>query len=241
MLAGVGVTWYTWLEQGRDINASVQVLDAVAATLRMDGQERYHLLQLAGVAVASPRSPSQCVGISADGQAVLDQLDPFPAVALSQHYDILAYNRAYNWLAGDLDAIDVAERNHLWLFFTHLYWQDVCRASRTEAGAHLVADLRANIADQLDDPMWTDLVERLRNASAEFETLWLRHDVVDRGSPAKDFDSPGGDLRLQLSRFGVGDLPGGARMMVYSPRDEATRERLSQMVSLDATRRFRAV
>ena len=39
-LAGVGVTWYTWLEQGRPINASVQVLDAIARVLRLGGSER---------------------------------------------------------------------------------------------------------------------------------------------------------------------------------------------------------
>src|SRR4029453_8689409 len=45
-LAGVGVTWYTWLEQGRRINASIQVLDAVARTLRLDPAERGHLYRL---------------------------------------------------------------------------------------------------------------------------------------------------------------------------------------------------
>ncbi|MDX2974126.1 helix-turn-helix domain-containing protein [Kribbella solani] len=48
LLAGVGVTWYTWLEQGRDINVSAQVLEAVADTLRLDRQERSHLFTLAG-------------------------------------------------------------------------------------------------------------------------------------------------------------------------------------------------
>src|SRR5690242_21273185 len=47
-LAGVGVTWYTWLEQGRDINPSAQVLDAISRTLRFDTHERSHLLTLAG-------------------------------------------------------------------------------------------------------------------------------------------------------------------------------------------------
>src|ERR1700722_3382024 len=46
-VAGVGVTWYTWLEQGRPINASVQVLDAIATTLRLDPVERAHLFRLA--------------------------------------------------------------------------------------------------------------------------------------------------------------------------------------------------
>src|SRR6516165_5656978 len=48
-LAGVGVTWYTWLEQGRDINASPQVLDAVSRTLLLDPHERDHLFRLADV------------------------------------------------------------------------------------------------------------------------------------------------------------------------------------------------
>src|SRR6266567_6539337 len=47
LLAGVGITWYTWLEQGRPINASWQVLDAIAHTLRMDATQRWHLYRLA--------------------------------------------------------------------------------------------------------------------------------------------------------------------------------------------------
>src|SRR6202046_1392981 len=58
-LAGVGVTWYTWLEQGRKINASVQVLDAIATTLRLDATERAHLFRLADVPGAS--GPADCV------------------------------------------------------------------------------------------------------------------------------------------------------------------------------------
>src|SRR5207237_8921903 len=48
-LAGVGVTWYTWIEQGRDVNASPQVLDAIARTLRFDEHEHAHLCTLAGL------------------------------------------------------------------------------------------------------------------------------------------------------------------------------------------------
>ena len=238
LLAGVGVTWYTWLEQGRDINASVQVLEAIARTLQMDSQERWHLFQLAGVTVVAPAS--QCDVVGTTGQAVLDQLDPFPAVVLSPRYEILGYNRAYNRLGGDLDSIDPGERNHLWLFFTHPYWQRLCVSRRPEAAAHLVGNMRAAMAAHLDDPLWAQLVRRLREASEEFEALWLRHDVVNRALPAKDFTSPVGDLHLQLLRLGVGDQPGGSRMMVYTPRDEVTRTRLEQLVAYDAAQQLRA-
>ncbi|GAB4083095.1 helix-turn-helix domain-containing protein [Modestobacter muralis] len=240
LLAGVGVTWYTWLEQGRDINASVQVLEAISRTLRMDTQERWHLFQLAGVTVVAP-STNSCDVVGEAAQAVLDQLDPFPTVVLSRRYDILGYNRAFNALAGDLDSIDPGERNQLWLFFTHPWWRDVCLNRRPEAGAHLVANLRAGLAEHLDDPLWTELVRRLREASPEFETLWRRHDVMDRGMPAKDFRSPVGDLHLQLQRFQAGELSGGARMMVYTARDEVTRARLDDLVAWDARQRLHAV
>ncbi|HWJ81345.1 MAG TPA: helix-turn-helix transcriptional regulator [Nocardioides sp.] len=238
LLAGVGVTWYTWLEQGRAINASVQVLEAIARTLRMDSQERWHLFQLAGVTVVPPAS--QCPGLPEGGQDVLDQLDPFPSAIVSARYDLLAYNRAYNRMMGDLDGIEPGERNTLWLFFTNPYMQGICLGNREVAAAHLVGTMRAAMAQHVDDPLWTGLVQRLCEASEEFDAIWRRHDVVDRALPLKDFTSPVGDLHLQVTRFEVGES-GAARMMVYSPRDEATRARLDQLVEYDAAHRLRAV
>ena len=238
LLAGVGVTWYTWLEQGREINASVQVLEAIARTLKMDNQERWHLFQLAGVTVVAPTTQCSATGAVTE---ILDQLDPFPAVVLSRRYDILGYNRAYNRLAGDLDAMEPGERNHAWLFFTHPYWQDLClQGKREEAARHLVGTMRAAMTQHLDDPIWTSLVQRLREASEEFDAIWRRHEVLDNALPAKDFKSPVGDLHLTASRFAVG-ADGFTRMVVYSPRDEETRARLTQLVAYDEAQRLRAV
>src|SRR3954463_14595181 len=75
--SGVGVTWYTWLEQGRPINASAAVLAAIARTLRLDRFERAHLFTLAGV--ADPDLPDEPDGIDPVVHAVLDQLQPYPA------------------------------------------------------------------------------------------------------------------------------------------------------------------
>src|SRR5947199_128186 len=69
-LAGVGVTWYTWLEQGRPINASVQILDAIARTLRLDQAERAHLYRLAEIpAVPDPAGPDE---LPSEIHAILD-------------------------------------------------------------------------------------------------------------------------------------------------------------------------
>src|SRR5689334_19482042 len=114
-LAGVGMTWYTWLEQGRDINASDQVLAALARTLRLDPHEQAHLFTLAGVPVAGASSDDQV--ISPEIRAVLDQLHPYPAYVTNGRYDLLAYNRAYTALLGNLDALPFLERNTLWILF----------------------------------------------------------------------------------------------------------------------------
>jgi len=53
-LAGVGLSWYTWLEQGRDIKPSAQVLDALARVLEFDVGERAHLFHLARVELPLP-------------------------------------------------------------------------------------------------------------------------------------------------------------------------------------------
>src|SRR5580704_17737171 len=91
-LAGVGVTWYTWLEQGRPINASVQVLDAIARTLRLDTTERAHLFRLADVPGAS--GPADCVDcpLPPEVQQVVDAI-PLPAVILNERFDLLAWNK----------------------------------------------------------------------------------------------------------------------------------------------------
>jgi transcriptional regulator with XRE-family HTH domain len=237
LLAGVGVTWYTWLEQGRPINASVQVLESIARTLHMDGQERWHLFQLAGVTLVPP--VRECTQVGAAGQRLLDQLDPYPAVMLSSRWDIVAYNRAFNWLGGDLDAIDPGERNQAWLFFTNEHWMNLC-VRRHEAAAHLVGSMRMAMGREVDDPLWTVLVQRLREASSEFDDLWSRHDVVDRALPAKDFRTPVGELHLETQRFGIGQS-GLNRMAVYVPRDDVSEARLGELLALGESRTLRAV
>src|SRR5258708_18886115 len=81
MLAGVGVTWYTWLEQGRPINASTQVLDAVARTLKLDQPEREHLYRLADVpeAAAAAEEAAQVAQVAPGLQRILDGLATLPA------------------------------------------------------------------------------------------------------------------------------------------------------------------
>src|SRR5215472_18226759 len=83
-LAGVGVTWYTWLEQGRPINASTQVLDAIARTLRLDPVERTHLFRLADVPAGDQLASCADCPLPAEVQHVLDALAACPASVVNE-------------------------------------------------------------------------------------------------------------------------------------------------------------
>ena len=143
-LAGVGVTWYTWLEQGRPINASAQVLGAVAQTLRLDQAERQHLYRLADVADAAATAGaagSACEQVPADVQGIMDSLVPLPACVMNERYDLLGWNEAYAVLWPGVVGARPGERNILWLNFT---LPDCCHpyVTRHEQLARLVAQFR---------------------------------------------------------------------------------------------------
>lgn len=227
-LAGVGVTWYTWLEQGRAAGASDQVLAAVAGTLLLDGHERAHLFALAA---AEPYRPTEAPPVPAEVRAVLAQLDPFPAFVVDGRHDLVAYNRAYAVLVGDLDALPAPERNLLWLMFVK---RTSSRAvdDGGQARAVMVAQLRAAMVDHLADPAWTGFVARLLAASTGFSELWQRYDVLRPEDTRKRVLHR--ELDLLCFTQTCGWLAGrtGLRMVTYVPSDAATRASLDRAARL---------
>jgi hypothetical protein len=95
-----------------------------------------------------------------------------------------------------------------------------------EEAPRMVATLRASFAQHLNEPAWTGFVQRLSVASPEFAQLWTRHEVASPGSRTKHFLHPqAGLLRLRSTSLAVADMP-EARIVVYTPADDETRERL---------------
>ena len=225
-LAGVGVTWYTWLEQGREINPSAQVLDAIARTLQFDSHEHSHLFTLAGIATTTVAA--QCIELCPTVQPLLDQLEPFPACVLNDRLDLLAYNRVYASFFEDLDAIPVEDRNLLWLTFTDAAWRRPI-VDWDESVGNLVAEYRAAMARHLDEPAWKLLVARLHRASPEFRAFWERHDVQSVVSRRKRALHPtAGLLSVEYTNLWLGERH-GTRIVAFTPADERTRKRLDSL------------
>ncbi|MFJ3493067.1 helix-turn-helix transcriptional regulator [Streptomyces sp. NPDC086091] len=225
-LSAVGVTWYTWIEQARDIQVSVQVLDALARTLLLDASERAHLFQLAGAADPSPAS--SCTGITDALRATLMQLDPLPACIQNSRYDILAYNRTYARLLCDLDAIPPEDRNCMLLVHTDPGWRSSI-VHLDETTRLMAAKLRAAMAGHLSEPAWKTLLGRLQAASPEFRENWERYEIVANRSKTKLFRNAHVGL-LTLSHTDLWLSPQqGARMVTYTPVDTESRERLEKL------------
>jgi transcriptional regulator with XRE-family HTH domain len=225
-LAGVGVTWYTWLEQGRDIRASAQVLDAIARTLGFDAQERSHLFTLAGT--ADGNAATRCARLSPAVELVLEQLEPYPALAVNARFDILAYNRVWGSTFPFVEALPSDDQNCLWLVFTAPQWRKAL-ADWDEAAARMVAQYRAAMAEHVAEPAWKALVGRLHRASPEFAEVWARHDVRGPETAVKRIRHPlVGMLRLEHTYLWLD--PGlGTRIVSYTPADARTAAKLAEL------------
>jgi len=223
LLAGVGVTWYTWLEQGRQINASTQVLDAVASTLRLDRAEREHLYRLAE---ATPLR-TECAGRAVPDaiREIIDSLDPLPASLLNGRHDMLMSNSASEELFWEWHTMPCVHKNTLWCCIT----EPTARGKFPEYEAHvryLVARMRSAYSRHIGDPDWEEDIRRLASLSREFADLWARHEVADPEPRTLTYLHPrAGKLCLAVSELQVPAMP-EARIVVYTPQDDQTREKM---------------
>jgi transcriptional regulator with XRE-family HTH domain len=223
LLAGVGVTWYTWLEQGRQINASTQVLDAVARTLRLDRAEREHLYRLAE---ATPLR-TECARTQVPGtiREIVHSLEPLPATLVNSRFDILLSNDAHEELFWDWHSMPCIHKNTLWCCITEPSARDKFPEYDKQI-RYMVARLRSAYSRHLGDQDWEEDIRRLASLSHQFAELWARHEVAGPEPRVLTYLHPrAGELSLALSELNVPDMP-EARIQVYTPRDEDTRARM---------------
>lgn len=228
-LAGMGATWYTWLEQGRDVRASLDVLEALARALRLNPAERTHLILL-GRGEDPPPCKSPAEGVSPTLRRLIKNLGPNPAFILGRRWDYLAWNEAAVALLGDLSAVARASRNHAWLTFTdparREMFTDWERSSRL-----LVAKFRADSARHLGDPAFESLIAALRKRSPEFAKAWERHEVSRSGEGRKDLRHPvAGMLSFSHAVFHPAEFS-EQRLILYSPLpDHDTPGKLAKLI-----------
>ncbi len=227
-LASVGVTWYTWLEQGRAIRPSADVVDSIAGALRLDATETDHLHALAGTQSYRHVELSRCV--TPQLRAVLTALEPCPAAVTNERYDVLAWNRAEAALMGDFAGLPEADRNFLWLAFTNPAWQRLF-LDYDDTVRRMVARFRSNMSHHVGEPAWSALVDRLHRASPLFAEVWQRHEISGVTTRRKRYLHPlVGLLSLDHTILRLADTP-DAELRVYTPADDESRAAMERLLA----------
>ncbi len=209
LLAGVSVTWYTWLEQGRPINASVDVIEALARTLRLDEAERQHLLTLA---TPTPSASQGAVALPDDVPDALVRLitamEPAPAYVLSPRWEFLAWNRPQSRLYPMIDHLTDEERNLLWVVFAEPTARELI-VDWADQAHRILAEFRAGTAGLRADPKVNTLVERLTAASPEFAEWWPQLDVAQFQTRVRRYRHPrAGELAFEYQQLTPSEWPG---------------------------------
>jgi transcriptional regulator with XRE-family HTH domain len=211
MLAGISADYYLRLEQGRDRNPSVQVLESLARVLQLDGDATAYLLRLGAGKPRRPRRRPRRETVP-PGIAKLVATLPLPAFVEGRYFDVLAANALATALSPRLVAggnrlrdvfLDPAEQS--------LYpnWED--------ATAGLVAGFRQSVGTDTDDPRFIELVGELSLASPRFCQVWARHDVRARRGAPMHVDHPQvGELRLNREKLSISGTA-GQMLVIYHP------------------------
>ncbi|MCZ4121370.1 helix-turn-helix transcriptional regulator [Streptomyces sp. H39-S7] len=201
VLAGVGVSWYQWLEQGREITVSPQVLDAVARVLKLNAAERRHLYGLAGLNPPLPEAVDTdfCEGL----HRLIDAWMPFPAHVMDAYWNLVAYNDA----AGLTFGYTKDDTNCLVAFFTSPLYRSRTN-NRAELAATVVAQYRATASERPDDEGFRAVVEELAAGCPEFAGLWARGDAEASGQTQKEIVHPTvGSLHFESTHLRIPARP----------------------------------
>lgn len=185
-LCDISVTWYTWIEQGRDVSVSAAVWARLATVLQMTRAERAYLFELADLSDPEHNGtavPAPTVSL----QSCVDSIN-VPAYILDRHWNVLAFNAALDqvfvgWMGAQ------AQPNLLRFIFLDAQAPAIVVDWETRAN-RVVAEFRADIGVYLDDADTANLIDELLTGSPVFRHWWSRQVVVEREGGLRAFNHP---------------------------------------------------
>ena len=229
LLAGVSLEWYTWLEQGRNINVSVQVLESLVRALQLDANERTHLFLLALRQPPPVETVSQTT-ISPTFQRFLDQLGTTPACVVDVRLDVVAWNKAFCAVFGNYETKSERERNLIWRLFMspslNEEWEEHARV--------YLAQFRAGYDRFIEDPWWVQQIAELNHFSSKFRELWARHEMLNVPEGRKSMHHPlVGELAFEFLLFQTVDSC-DLRLLIHTPRpNSGTADKIERLLAFE--------
>jgi hypothetical protein len=217
VLARVSLKWYTWLEQGRDINFSADLLDRVSRTLRLSPTEREYLL-----ALTQSRSAPDIARDEALTETVWRtvQFVPVPALVMTLRWDIVAWNHLISRIYRDYATVPRADRNMLRIILSDKKYQSDPKSYDVIA-RKLLSEFRVDFGQYASDPAFEQLIAELKQTAPGFAQRWREVEVCNspRGSVVQHDDL--GDLSFDRVSY----VPEGSsflRVIMFTPRDSQT-------------------
>ncbi len=227
-LVGISSTWYTWLEQARAIQVSVQVLESLARVFHLNPDEKEHLFQLSGHTLRVSWHDEQ-EEVLPKYQQILLLLEPSPAYLTGFHCDLLAWNQAAVATFGDFSLMPHRERNIVRYTFTNQVLRQRLRNWDAFAQGTL-ALFRATCGRSIGDPWLTRLITELSEQSVEFRQWWSHHEVQGQPETCLLFTLPDQEpFLLEPTMFQVG---GHQEMKLFVYTLVSDIERIKKILSL---------
>lgn len=231
-LANIGPSWYTRLEQGRDIRPSVSVLESLASAFKLTLNERRHLFLLAGESLP-PLWDSAEEKVNPSIQAMLDELNPNPAYVIGRKWDFIAWNKAADAVFTILESSPPHNYNLIWRQFTDPLWRK--GSEEWEAvSQRMIAEFRTSRARYMDDVSFDRLIDDLKVVSFDFARMWQNHEAPRTLDGYKKLCHPVlGALEFEHITLQFPNDP-DQRIMIYIPLT-ATKSRLEHYLLLGSS------
>jgi transcriptional regulator with XRE-family HTH domain len=226
-ISGVSLTWYTWLEQGRNITASEQVVDALARALRLDPDQRRHFRGLASLPTAAAETH---IGDALPRlQRLVNAAVPNIASIYDMHFDYVVWNTPYQRLRHDPAMLPAGRRNLVWMMFSDA--ENRARMVRWEPAARAVlSQFRAAAGQRPHDLRFAAIVAELTDVSPEFREWWAEYPIRDFRPATIEIDHP--EIgRLDLEMFQLRPIEHTDMLMVLQiPRSTDDLQRVTSLL-----------
>ena len=231
--AGVSITWYTWLEQGRGGPPSDEVLERLSHALELDPWNR-EVLFLLGRQRPPPVSPRTASALPPNLQAVLDALSPCPAIVKTPLWDVVAWNDAAAAVLGDYGSEPRERRNVLRRLFSDEFPRQAM-ADWEEHARFAVAVFRVEVARAGPVSDASTLAAELHQTSQDFRRLWAENADRAQGDGVKRLHHPVvGPIALKTSAFNL-DGKDGFGMLVFVPQTPADAAAIARLLGPNKT------
>ena len=225
-LAGLSATWYTWLEQGRDVRASDRVLESLSRTLRLSTEERDYLFSLA----QNRPAPLQAARVEELPDSVRRTLDALnvPAEVITPRWDVIYWNDMVRRCFRDYGAMEPDRRNLIRILMTSPEYQEDPEAFASMA-RRITAKLRVDYSQAAGDPSFDALIEEMSEASPTFRELWRSPEIRTRSEGVHLLRHPQlGGITFEHTSYVVEGVP-SLRVVIFAPHDAESARKIAQI------------